>query len=100
MTLWSHHLKADKDLPTGRWVHIAGTFDGEVMRIYMDGEEGGHMERPGPVNTNEFHLCLGNYEISHPSHFKGLLDEVELYSRALTAEEIKKRFRSLSDVQE
>jgi hypothetical protein len=95
-TDWSHHLKANALLPTGRWVHLAGTFDGQRMRIYVDGEEQGSMERPGPVNPNEFHLCLGNYDIKHASFFTGLLDEVKLYDRALTPEEVREHFRKLA----
>jgi len=99
LTEWSHHLQADMALPTGRWVHLAGTFDGKVMRIFVDGEERGSMERPGPVRPNEFHLCLGSYEAGHPAHFIGLLDEVKLYSRALTAEEVREHSRRLAKFQ-
>ncbi|MBI5094639.1 MAG: glycoside hydrolase family 99-like domain-containing protein [Candidatus Hydrogenedentes bacterium] len=96
-TDWSHHLKADLPLPTGRWVHTAGTFDGKVERIYIDGEEHGAMDRPGPINPNTFHLCLGNFEIGHAAHFSGLLDEVKLYDRALTPAEIREHYRRLAD---
>ena len=47
------------------------------------------MERPGPVKPNDFHLCLGNFAEDHAAHFTGLLDEVKLYDRALTAEEVR-----------
>jgi hypothetical protein len=46
------------------------------------------MERRGPIKPNDFHLCLGNYEIGHRAYFDGKLDEVRLYSRALPADEI------------
>jgi hypothetical protein len=92
-TNWSHHLSADIPLPTGRWVHLAGTFDGNTMRIYVDGELHGTMDRPGPVKPNEAHLCLGSYEVDHPAYFTGLLDEVRLYSRALSADEVAKHAR-------
>jgi hypothetical protein len=88
-TDWSHHLKASAPLPVGRWVHLAGTFDGRTMRLYVDGGEQGTLERPGPVNPSEAPLCLGGYEPGHPAHFTGLLDEVQLYDRALTPAEIR-----------
>jgi len=96
-TEWSHHLKAGAPLPTGRWVHLAGTFDGTVQRIYVDGQEQGAMDRPGPVNPNDFHLCLGSYEVNHAAHFTGLLDEVKLYDRALTPQEIRDHYHNLAD---
>jgi hypothetical protein len=95
-TAWSHHLKASVPLPTNRWAHLAGTFDGRVMRMFVDGEERGSMDRPGPAKSNQFHLCLGNYEVKHPAHFTGLLDEVKLYNRAVTAEEVRVHFRRLA----
>lgn len=94
LTDWSHHLKANTALPTGRWVHLAGTFDGAAMKIYVDGEERGTMARPGPVKENAFPLCLGSYEANHPAHFTGLLDEVKLYDRALPEAELRVHARS------
>jgi hypothetical protein len=94
-TDWSHHLKAGTPLPVGRWVHIAGTFDGLTMRIYVDGEEHGSMARPGPIKPNDFRLCLGSYEAAHPAYFNGLLDEVKLYHRNLSATEIRAQYQSL-----
>jgi hypothetical protein len=87
-TGWDHHLSASDALPVGRWVHLAGTFDGKTIRIYMDGKELGSMDRPGPIKPNAFTLCLGSYSEGHEAHFTGLLDEVTLYDRALTADQI------------
>jgi len=94
-TEWSHHLQAAAALPTGRWVHLAGTFDGQAMRIYVDGQECGSMERPGPVQPSEARLCLGSYDPGHRSHFTGLLDEVRLYARALSAADIRAQYQAL-----
>ncbi len=93
LTAWSHHLQAEEPLPTGRWVHLAGTFDGQTMKIYVDGEERGVMERPGPMKSNDFALCLGSYDVKHPAFFDGLLDEVKLYDHALTADAVREHSR-------
>ncbi|MFZ2639789.1 MAG: LamG-like jellyroll fold domain-containing protein, partial [Verrucomicrobiia bacterium] len=93
---WTHHLAGNKSLPVGEWVHLAGTFDGQTMRLYMNGEECGSMPRPAPIKPNACHLCLGNYEIAHPAHFSGLLDEVRLYARALTPEEVRQHYRAMA----
>jgi len=94
-TAWSHHLTASDVLPVGRWVHLAATFDGNTMRLYMDGVECGAMDRPGEVRPNGCHLVIGNYEIDHPAHFTGLLDDVRLYDRALTPNEIRAHLAGL-----
>lgn len=94
VTSFSHHLTAKAPLPAGRWVHLAGTFDGQTMRLYMDGEEQGSLARPGPLQPNTKPLCLGNYDARHAAHFTGLLDEVKLYGRALSAEEVRAQSRT------
>ena len=89
LTDWSHHLSGAGLLPVGRWVHLAATFDGTNMRLYMDGVECGTMERPGEIRPNDSPLVLGNYEVGHPAHFTGLLDDARLYGQALTPEAIR-----------
>ena len=94
LTAWSHHLEATEALPIGRWVHLAGTFDGQTMKIYVDGEEHGALNRPGPIRPNDFPLCLGNYDEKHPAFFTGLLDEVKLYDHPLTASALQEHARA------
>ena len=96
VTSFSHHLTGKALLPVGRWTHLAGTFDGAVMRLYMDGEEQGSLARPGPLKPNTQYLCLGNYDTGHAAHFTGWLDEVKFYSRALNAEEVRCQCHALS----
>jgi len=92
-TDWSHHLTAPDDLPLGRWVHLAGTYDGRTMRLYVDGVEVAALERPGRVKPNHFDLVIGGFAAGSPAHFTGRIDEVRLSSRVLTPEEIRGRLR-------
>lgn len=96
LTSFSHHLSADIPLPTGRWVHLVGAFDGKTERIYVDGELHGTLDRPGPVKPNQFKITLGNYDEGHAAFFRGLLDEVKLYGRALTPDEVREHYRRLA----
>ncbi len=88
-TDWSHHLVGREPLPVGKWVHLAATYDGATMRLYADGEECGNMPRPGRLRPTDGRLVLGGYDVGHPSHFQGLLDDVRIYRRVLSAEEIR-----------
>lgn len=94
VTPWSHHLVGGVPLPTGRWVHLAATYDGKMMRLFMDGQEIASMERSGPILENARPIILGGYEVGHPAFFTGWLDEVKLYRRALSGEEVAVRARS------
>ncbi len=88
-TAWSHHLVAPESLPLGRWLHLAGTFDGQTMRLFVDGAEVASLPRPGPINRSHFDLMIGGFAPGSQANFQGLVDEVRLFSRALTAEEVR-----------
>lgn len=71
------------DYPLGEWYHLAGTFDGETLTLYINGEE--KASAPAPVDTipdTVEPLQVGN-------RFTGAIDEFVMYSRVLTQEEIK-----------
>ena len=70
-TDWSHHLTGREPLPMGKWVHLAATFDGTTMRLYMDGEECGTMSRPGALLPTDGRLVLGSYEVGHAVSLPG-----------------------------
>lgn len=88
-TAWSHHLSGNDPLPVGKWVHLAATFDGTTMRLYMDGKECGTMSRAGVLLPTDGRFVLGNYEVGHPSYFQGLLDDVRIYRRVLSGDDIR-----------
>lgn len=87
-TPWSHHLSAPEPLPIGRWVHVAGTYDGKTMRLYQDGRLVASMPRGGRILPPETRLCLGSYDVKHRAFFDGLLDEVRIWARELDSDEI------------
>ena len=71
------------------WVHIAATYNGTVMKLYINGvlDKSTTFTPATPINTNDLPLALGaEHNIS--SLFKGTLDEVRVYNYALTASEI------------
>ncbi|WP_052436196.1 LamG domain-containing protein [Georgenia sp. SUBG003] len=71
----------------GAWVHLAGTYDGTTMRFYVNGVQQGSVAGPSSVAVNSLPLGIGA-EPGGYRKLRGGLDEVHLYDRALTAEEI------------
>jgi hypothetical protein len=91
---WSHLLACPEPAPLGRWVHVAATFDNRAMRVYVDGEEKASLARDATIIPSTGTVCLGNYVAGNTTAaFHGVLDEVKIWDRALTAEEVRQRAR-------
>ncbi|MFX1580058.1 MAG: LamG domain-containing protein [Promethearchaeota archaeon] len=78
-----HNIRVNGVLEEGVWHHVAGTYDGSVMRLYLDGEFLDSHQVSGTVFSS-----WGVY-LSWPNEpLDGLLDEIGIYNHALSAEEI------------
>jgi hypothetical protein len=77
-------------LPTAEWLHIALTWAGGRYNVYVDGEEVSNGTYSGLASLREFAWIGndGNPETEGTEAFGGFLDEVRLYNRAVTADEI------------
>ncbi|HEX7254734.1 MAG TPA: LamG-like jellyroll fold domain-containing protein [Gaiellaceae bacterium] len=75
-------------LPLNAWTHLAATYDGTTVRLYVDGTEVGSVIRAGGITTSSDPLFIGGNPV-WPEWFSGLIDEVRIYDRALTATELQ-----------
>ncbi len=72
------------DLRDGQFHHVAGTYDTtNGLRVYADGVLVASTPGAGPMLTNPW-----AFQVADGNNFTGLIDEVSLYDRALTAAEI------------
>jgi len=85
-------------LSQGVWHHVVGTFDGALMKLYIDGRLAGQNISDVKYITAGGNLWIGKSagteEFTKGAHFGGQVDEVRIYSRALTAEEIQGHYRT------
>lgn len=71
----------------GRWHFCVGSFDGSALRVYLDGNEIGHLERQGTVVAGgPAPGCIGS--ANGGECFQGAIDDLRLHARALTAAEV------------
>ena len=76
--------------PVNQWSHIAGTYDGTEMRVYVNGEIVATLAASGAIPTTTNALNIGTKTTTAPAgdHFNGYLDEIRVYGRALDPAEL------------
>ena len=70
----------------GKWYHVVGTYDGSEMRLYVNGELKDTKSVSGSIITNDAPVSIGR--LPAYDYWNGTIDEVRIYNRALSAEEI------------
>ncbi len=74
--------------PIGEWQHVAVTFDGSTTTMYIDGESVGTSTVFSFGPKTDAHVVFGAVESSGSNPFNGVIDEVRIYNRALSADDI------------
>lgn len=70
------------------WYHLAGTYDGSQMRLYLNGSLIASAPAAGSIGFYpQAPACLGNL-VNAPRPFYGALDDVRLYDEALSAQAV------------
>jgi hypothetical protein len=85
----ARHSVASSVTITPGWHYLAGTYDGSTMRIYVDGTLRGEEAASGQLTGYRTPLRLG-MNGGGTEAFKGLMDNVRIYPRALTAQQLAK----------
>lgn len=75
-------------LPNNTWSHVAATYDGSDLSLYVDGNLADSTPASGAISTNNLAWTIGRFANSGTSYFAGSIDEVKMFSRALSASEI------------
>ncbi len=70
------------------WQHVAATYDGAFMRLYVNGLEVGNKAQTGAIDAVTTPVQIGRNIVNNQG-FSGGIDEIALYNRALTATEIR-----------
>jgi len=82
-------------LSTNTWYHVVGTWNGSDAKIFLNGVE----DTSTPITQNSVGtitgtrtLAVGANAITSSSYFPGSIDDVRIYNRALTAQEVKELY--------
>ncbi|MBT3570375.1 MAG: DUF2341 domain-containing protein, partial [Opitutae bacterium] len=77
-----------------KWVHVLAAFGGGTRKLFLNGIEKGSENRGGNINDTNSMLAFGckdndgNFAFAPASHSNAFMDEIRIYDRLLTANEI------------
>ena len=75
-------------LPTNTWTHLAVTYDGGTLRLYVNGTLSGSQAKTGSITTSTNALQIGGDSL-YGQYFNGLIDEIRIYNSPLPATSIQ-----------
>ena len=97
-TSGTYHLYSTTKINTNEWYHIVATYDGSKMRIYINGKLDSEMPASGDIVDHD-QVCdyIGIYPWGNVYKFHGIIDEVYIWDRALTPQEVKERYEMYAE---
>jgi hypothetical protein len=97
---WTDHYSSST-ISQNVWHHIAGTFDASAdqMKIYVDGTlDSTHDGLTGDIQTNAGALSIGREITQGTEYYRGWIDDLALYNRTLTPEQILLIYRNKTNI--
>ncbi len=74
------------------WTHVAATYDGAFMKIFINGSPAGELAITGTISVNTNPLTVGyhnGFENQQSEYYAGSVDEIRIWRRALSQCEIQ-----------
>jgi len=94
--IWAQRVAATDPTvcPTGQWVLYTGTFDASFVKLYKNGVEVDsepHIITPSASTAN---VNIGHWALIPTNFANGVIDDVRIYNRALSANEVLELYQS------
>jgi len=84
------------------WHHVAGVWDGSIMRLYVDGDEVANKSFAGPLVYDSNPVLIGADDQDGDNipeeGWIGLIDDVRIYDYARTAEQISNEYSGIGEI--
>jgi chitodextrinase len=81
-------IRASTSLSANAWSHLAFTYDGSALRLYVNGVQVASLAQTGAITTSSNPLQIGGDNI-YGQYFSGSIDEVRVYNQPLTQTQIQ-----------
>lgn len=81
-------LSSVTSMTVGQWYLVTGTYDGTTAKKYINGILDNSKAASGNVSDGNGAVKIGYTNVSATLYWSGLIDDVRIYNRALTAQEV------------
>jgi len=82
-------MRGSNIISDAKWHHVVATYDGTRMSLYIDGELLASESATGNISVNDEPVYIGADPEKPGREWNGLIDDVRIYSYALSEAEIK-----------
>ncbi len=76
------------EVDDGQWHHVAGTYDGQKICLYINGKVDVCSKASGRINVDNQPVYIGENAEEPDRSWHGLIDEVRIYNYGLTSEDV------------
>jgi parallel beta-helix repeat protein len=89
-----HYEEGSTTVSLNTWYYVVETYDGTDLKLYVNGNLDGSWNYNEPISyaSTANNLYIGNMQ-GRDYHFNGIIDEVAIYGRALTPEEVSQNYQ-------
>ncbi|MCI0334617.1 MAG: LamG domain-containing protein [Planctomycetes bacterium] len=94
-SLSTQSVVSSVDVNDGKWHHAVGIYTGSQLQIYIDGELSNSVNSSGSIQTNNRAVRIARNSQGSARYFDGLIHNVRIYSRDLSATEVAKLYGSV-----
>ncbi|MBI5133950.1 MAG: LamG domain-containing protein [Candidatus Taylorbacteria bacterium] len=89
----SQRVNSTATFDDGRWHYAVGTWDGDILRLYVDGALDVSSDVANTLTFPAVNFQIGRWVGGSSQYFNGQIDEARVYSRALSASEVSELYR-------
>jgi hypothetical protein len=92
-SFWNEQNTPTTVLNLNTWYHLAATYDGTYMRLYIDGQVTDSIPKSISFTSTNTNLTIGSHN-SYNRYFHGKIEEVRIWDVARTRQEIQQSMNS------
>ena len=89
---------ASSALSANQWYYVVGTYDGATLRLYINGVLNNSADKTGTIETSTGPFSIGKYQGCNKDQFNGIVDNVRVYNKTLSPEQILAIYNNRTDM--